>query len=561
VSDPIIAPALGAGTRPSAGGRLAAVVRAPAWVLTGILAGGYLILAPQSPDLAAASYRSALFASQGFTLWDNSWYGGHHLPAYSLIAPALGALVGPALIVALSMTAASALFAALLGERLRTDAGRLATLAFAWGAAVSLLSSRVPFDLGLAIGLGALLAALRARFVAAAALSVACSFASPVAGAFLALAAIAVALAGPRRLAPALLAVAALVPIALLAIVFPEGGTQPFAGSAFYPALAGVVAVGALFPARWRPMRIGALLYGAAMIGAYAIESPVGGNVDRLGSLVAAPLAALAAGGAPRGSPRRWALIVLALPLLYWQANAPVADFAAAASDPGTSSAFYRPLLGELRSLGVGYGARPARIEVVPLADHWEARWVAPSQMLARGWERQLDRLRNPLFYSGAPLTAERYGAWLRSQSIAYVALSDSAPDYSGRAEEQLLRGRAVSGSGVAATGVAPSYLSRVWSSRHWTLFAVRAPTPLATAPATLIGAGHDWFTLSVPRAGAYTARIHFTSYWLPDVRGACVARASGDWTAVSATRPGAVRVEISFSLGRVLDHGRRCNR
>ena len=74
------------------------VRRAPAWTLTVALAIVYLILAPQSPDLAAASYRSQLFSQVGFSLWDNSWLAGHHLPAYSLLAPALGALIGAQLL-------------------------------------------------------------------------------------------------------------------------------------------------------------------------------------------------------------------------------------------------------------------------------------------------------------------------------------------------------------------------------------------------------------------------------------------------------------------------------
>ena len=52
----------------------------------------YVLAAPPSADLAAAGYRSELFARAGFTIWDNGWYGGHHLPAYSLLAPAFGAL-------------------------------------------------------------------------------------------------------------------------------------------------------------------------------------------------------------------------------------------------------------------------------------------------------------------------------------------------------------------------------------------------------------------------------------------------------------------------------------
>src|SRR5271165_4772257 len=137
--------------------------RVPAWTITAALGLLYLIIAPQSADLAAATYRSNLFGRVGFTLWDNGWYGGHHLPAYSLFAPALGWLIGPALVAALSMTLAAALFAALIEGHFPARATRVGAVWFAFGAGVSLLSSRVPFDLGLALGLGALVAAQRNR--------------------------------------------------------------------------------------------------------------------------------------------------------------------------------------------------------------------------------------------------------------------------------------------------------------------------------------------------------------------------------------------------------------
>src|ERR1700737_400557 len=98
----------------------------------------------------------------------------------------------------------------------------------------------------------------------------------------------------------------------------------------------------------------------------------------------------------------RWgpAVLVVVPPfLIYWQANAPVADFASAASDPAVHASYYAPLLGELQALGVGNSSRPARIEVVPTVDHWEARFLAPHVALARGWERQLDNGRDALFY------------------------------------------------------------------------------------------------------------------------------------------------------------------
>ena len=58
------------------------------------LAAVYLVLEPPSGDLAAATYRGELFARAGFTLWNDGWYGGQYLPGYSMLAPALGALLG-----------------------------------------------------------------------------------------------------------------------------------------------------------------------------------------------------------------------------------------------------------------------------------------------------------------------------------------------------------------------------------------------------------------------------------------------------------------------------------
>jgi hypothetical protein len=538
----------------------ASMGRVPAWTITAVLALVYLILAPASSDLAAATYRSDLFSRVGFTLWDNSWYGGHHLPAYSVLAPALGATLGPRLLAALSMTVAAAIFAALIRGRFAARATRLAAAWFALGAAISLLSSRVPFDLGLALGLGALLLAQRRRPAEALPVVVLTSLASPVAGAFLALAFLAWALAGPARGWPAALTLVALAPIGLLALVFPEGGTQPFDPSAFYPALAGVVLIALVIPPEHRALRIGTVLYALALSASFVLPTAVGANADRLGALAGGPVAACVLAGAAIGPRRRrdaraWLLILLAPALLYWQANAPVADFAAAAWDPGVKASYYAPLLRELHTLGVGYAATPARIEVVPLTDHWEARWVAPDVMLARGWERQLDRYRNGLFYDeSTPLTAPRYGAWLSAQSVSYVALADAALDYSATSEARLL-----GGAGAGPHPPPPGYLREVWRSAHWRLFAVLGPTPLVRAPAHLTHLDTDSFTLQTPVGGVFTVRLHFTPYWALAAGQGCVARAPGDWTEVRARSAGSYRVIVGFSLARVFGHGPRC--
>jgi hypothetical protein len=545
--------------------------RALAWSITAAAGLLYVILAPPSRDLAAAGYRSDLFTRAGFTIWDNGWYGGHHLPAYSVLAPGLSALLGPQLLAAISMTVAAALFAAIVRDRFQPPAARIASIWFAYGAAIGLLANRVPFDLGLALGLGALLAAQsvpkaggrRVWMIALAlALAALCTLASPIAGAFLALAALAWLLAQRSRVGwlQIALALAALVPIGLLVAAFPEGGSEPFVASAFYPTLAAVLLVAVLIPARERELRIGVLLYAAALIAAYLIPTALGGNTDRLGALVAGPIAACAltgrarAGGDERARTtvasavwRTRLLIVLAPFLIYWQSNAPVTDLLSATSDPSVPSAYYAPLLSELKTLGVGYAARPARIEVVPTRDHSEARWVAAKVMIARGWERQLDSHRNKLFYEGSkPLGAQRYRSWLSDEAVSYVALPDSPLDYAAKPEARLIRS-------------VPPYLREVWHSQHWRLFEVRSATPLAQPPSVLAQLDDDSFTLRTSSAGTFTVRVRFTPYWALAAGHGCVSRAAGDWTQVRARSAGSLHVVIDFSLARVFQRGARC--
>jgi hypothetical protein len=546
----------------------------PAWLLTAALGLLYVLLAPASSDLAAAGYRSDLFSRVGFTLWDNGWFAGHHLLAYSLLAPPLGALLGPQALGALSMTAATGLFTLLVRGQFTLRGERVASLWFAFGAGVELFTNRIPFELGLAIGIGALLTAQRslrrderpraAIVLLALTLSALCPLASPVAGAFLALAALAWALGAGRRLA---LACAALLPIVLLAVAFPEGGSEPFVASAFYPTLAAVLLLGAGLRRRERVLRRGVWLYALALIACYALPTPIGGNVDRLGALLAGPLLAGALIAQPAGTyverkhrsqgvrswlPRGWRaplLLALAPLLLYWQVKAPIADYSSGSSDRATASSYYKPLLGELRGLGVEYGGEhPARVEVPSTHDHGEARWVADVAPLARGWERQLDVHDDSLFYGrDQPLTAARYRAWLSQNAVAYVALADAPADYSARTEARLIEG------GVG-------YLREVWSSRHWRLFAVLAPTPLAQPPSTLTSLGADSFVLHAPRAGTFGVRVHFTPYWSVSEGNGCVQRDRGGFTEVRARAAGTLRVGIDFSLARVFEHGARCS-
>src|SRR5919106_3958222 len=152
-----------------------------------LLAAVYLIWSPPSADLAAQTFRVELFEAHGFEVWSNAWYGGIHLPGYSLLYPPLASLIGIRLVGAISVVAAAGLFGALVRPHCG-DRGRLAIWLFGLGAAATLFTGRLTFALGVAIALGALLAIDRRRPVPAAVLAVLTAAASPVAGLFLAFA-------------------------------------------------------------------------------------------------------------------------------------------------------------------------------------------------------------------------------------------------------------------------------------------------------------------------------------------------------------------------------------
>lgn len=534
-----------------------------------LLCAAYLIVSPPSGDLAAATYRSDLFARVGFTVWDNGWYAGHSLPAYSLLAPALGAWLGARMLLALSAVGASALFGLLAARGLPSGAARAATLAFAFGFCAELPSGRVPYDLGAAVALAALLAITAAPaspwrralgLATAVVLSIATSAASPVAGAFLALAGVAIAISATADGSPAmrglLAAAAALAAILLLAATFPEGGYEPFSAGAFWPELAAAIAFATLLPqgclsaSSRRTLRIGACLYALALALGFLLRTPMGGNVVRLGAMFGAPIVVgvLWPGNGVRLGQRenagRLLLLILCPLLLYWQLATAIDDQVALAGDPTVHASFYAPLRAKLLQLSHG---RPIRVEVPLTNAHWESAYLPGGPIsIARGWERQLDTRYDALFYHDG-FVASVYHHWLQENAIVYVALPDAKFDSAGQQERRLIDG------GVP-------YLQQIWHSSRWRLFAVRDATPLAQAPARMLHIGTDSFTLSVPHPGSYEVRLHWTPYWaLASPASGCVSAAPDGFTELQVRAAGTVRVEIQFALDRVFSHGPRC--
>jgi hypothetical protein len=516
------------------------------------LAAAYLIWAPPSLDLAAAEQRAWLFGHAGWAIWDAQWYGGHHLPGYSVLFPPLAWALGPRLLGALAVVAAAALFERLAHARYGPNAWLGATW-FAAGAATTLFSGRITFALGLVPALAALWALQRDTRALAIVLAALTPLASPVDAVFLALAGVAYWL-GERRAAGLAVAAAALAPVAILALLFPEGGIEPFAFSSFWPVLAFAAAALALLPRAERTLRIGVALYALGCAAAFVLDTPAGGNVVRLGALAAGPVAALVLW--PR---RRTALLLLAPFLLWWQWSAAVRDVRTASGDPSVHAAYYAPLLAELHRRGAGPDGRfaGARVEVPFTRLHWEARWVAGGTggasgqpvPLARGWERQLDLEVNPLFYgdqTGAPpLTAARYRAWLLRTAVRWVAVPDVRLDYSAQDEARLI-----------ARGL--PYLRLVWRGAHWRLYAVADPAPLTGPSARVLHTGTDDLELTVLRPATIRLRVRWTPYWAVVAGDACV-EPDGDWTRLRVRRAGTVRLATRFALGRAGARSPRC--
>src|SRR4051794_4084507 len=159
----------------------------------------YLVLRPATADMAAHAYRAWLFQHQGLTVWNAQWYGGHHVLGYSLLFAPLAVAIGPAYLGVLSAIAAVAVFTPLARASAPSPAaGAAAAWLFTAGVLSNVAIGRMPFLLGIALGVGAWWTARSGRRVLSGALGLATMLASPVAGAFLLLGAFAKLLADGR---------------------------------------------------------------------------------------------------------------------------------------------------------------------------------------------------------------------------------------------------------------------------------------------------------------------------------------------------------------------------
>ena len=479
-------------------------MKLPRWIwpvaLTGAICLVISIWNPRVLDLAAHVFRIELFEDQGFGIWNGSWYGGHYTLTYSLLFPPLGSLLGARMVGALAALASAYLFDRLVADQWG-DRTRLASLWFALGAGAIFANSTITFLLGLAFGLAALRALQLDQPLPAAALALLTPLASPVSAVFLGGVAIVVAIADFTRRPWAIwMTGLCLGPVLGLNLIFHEEGQMPFSFAAYLPVP--LFCAAALYLTRNLPgergLRIGIVGYGLATTLIFLVPNPLGSNVARLAWFAGGPLllAVLMAhqgewlkarGGSRRALAAGVAVVALAWGA-YWQLDNATSAVIAAEGDPSTELAYYKPL----REFLSGEGAGEERIEIPESQNRWENTFMAPDYMLARGWLRQMDRARNPLFYEDE-LTPARYRAWLLSNGVSWVAVSDAEPQENSKAEVELILG------GLP-------FLKERFSDANWKVYRVADAAPLEHSKdggvGQVVSLNAESMTLDVTRTG-----------------------------------------------------------
>ena len=506
-----------------------------AGVVAGFGALAILTLAPPGVDFAAHAYQRTLFLAHGFTLWNNFWYAGRYsFIGYSLVYYPLAGFLGTTLLAVVSTTITAIVFSILVCREWGRSA-RLSSRAFAAVWPASILAAAFPFALGVALAMVAVCALQRARTRWFAVFTLLALAASPLAFVILAVVSLGIA-AGrlPQRarlVGPAAVVVSVGAAQFVVMRLFPSAGVFPFSFFQLLPALmfslGGVLLTCRTPRARSLSGFFGA--YGVVCLGAFAIPSSLGSNIERV-RYAAIPLALLVLALRKR-TPHAVTLCVLVF-AATWNLTPAVSALSRASIDENPS--YWKPVIAYLRAhLSTSY-----RVEVVDTSDHWAAAYLPDAGIpIARGWFRQDDFPQNAVLYNRRIARVD-YLRWLHKLSVRFVVLTDAPPDYSAEAERRLIR------SGRSGLRV-------VRRARHFTIYAVPDPSPLITGPArvTVLDLGASEVVASVAAPGRYHIAVKWSPYWFANA--ACVQESPNGQVLLTVARRGTVAVRFNLDFAR----------
>ncbi|MGW4755466.1 MFS transporter [Streptomyces chartreusis] len=465
----------------------------------------FFTFANSGGDLAAQDAWAEFVGRHPDSAYNLAWYGGMHPVSYSVVSPYLMSVLGVRTTMMIAGTITAGLLTLVLLRSRSVRNPLWASFAGVFGLIANAISGRVTFALGTMFALGAVAVVFCwpyrwrykrwAKALCAAPLAALATMASPVAGLFVGFVAVALFLQ-KRRPGAWALGIAPTAVVAVSAWLFPFSGTQPMViGSVLLPLLCAVVTF-VIVPEDWKTVRLVSAVYGLSVVLVWVVSSQIGSNITRLAMLFAGTaLVAALPYTVPRS--RKWYTGVLALlTFVGWIGYKTVDDIIHAA--PAASWAReLAPLVNELQEVG----AEKGRVEVVPARSHREASALAPYVNLARGWNRQADMERNPLFYDDT-LNSANYREWLQRWAVHFVVLPKDEPDASGAERERELVQRGM------------PYLKQVWGDANWQLFQVTAPAPLAEPNAVVERAEQGEMTMRVSKPGRVLIRIPY-SPWL----------------------------------------------
>ncbi|MDT4894364.1 MAG: hypothetical protein QOE97_3399 [Pseudonocardiales bacterium] len=465
------------------------IARPPRWALIATalaVANGtaFFLVQPGVNDLWAARARaSAVSHGVGLTYWF-SWFGGGSTPGnYSVLTPYLSALISAELVCALSAVAITALTAFVVRDAPHPAA---ATAVATVAAGINLWSGRVPFLLGCALAITALIAVRKQQRVRTVLATVLTVLASPVSAAFLAL-----GLAGAFLTSRAYRTVsgiaigAVVVAFGAVALAFGTPGTQHFSLVMCLESCAALTAF--LVASPGKTVRAVIWLSFAVVLAMLVIPSGMGSNFGRM-TWFCLPVAVVAF-----SSRRAWLATLLVVPVLGAASNLTISDLRQA-GQPVAGTEYYTPLGAELDRI---QGMSNFRLEVVAETAHAAYDALLDHAMLARGWETQEDNaLNSTLMNPGLDPTS--YKIWLDNNSVGYVAVPaskvDKYPEFT-----------------LVSAGL--PYLSKVWTSADWSLYRVQDPTPIVAAPQSVLTYGQSAMTVRATCACTFSLRIRFSKF------------------------------------------------
>ncbi|MEU4998152.1 glycosyltransferase family 87 protein [Streptomyces sp. NPDC021622] len=456
-------------------------------------------------DLAAQDAWAEFAGRHPDSAYNLAWYGGMHPVSYSVISPYLMSVLGVRTTMMVAGTLSAALLTMILIRSRAVKQPLWPALAGVFALFCNAVSGRVTYGLGQMFALMAVAAVFcwphRWRYKRWAKALVAAPFAalatmgSPVAGLFVGLVAVALFLSKRYPGAYALgLAPAAVVGVS--AWLFPFSGTQPMSfGSASLPLLYSGFVFYAV-PKQWKTVRITTAVYAAFVLGVWLVSSQIGSNITRLAmSFAGVVLLAALPYAVPKS--RQWYVTVVAIVGFIGWVGFKAGDDVVHTTPAATWTRELAPIVNELQEVG----AEKGRVEVVPARSHREASALSPYVNLARGWNRQADMERNPLFYDDT-LNSANYHEWLQRWSVHFVVVPNGEPDGDGGKREAALIEKGL------------PYLKQVWADSNWQLYEVINPNPLADPPAVVKRAEQGEWTIEVKKPGKILVRIPY-SPWL----------------------------------------------